>query len=294
MTHLILGATGQVGQALMATLRARGETVVGTGLTHAADITVDLGEPAAVRAVLTRVAPDVVWVVGAFTHVDACEADPVRSRRVNRDGPAAVAAWATVRTVPVLFFSTDYVFDGSHGPYAEEDAPRPLSVYGRDKRAAEEAVLATPGGLVLRTAWVYSWEADPKNFCQRLALNLARGERATVPADQWGNPTYAPDLAEAAIALWQRATTGIVHVAGPAVMTRYDFACQIAEAFDLDPGLIEAVPTAALAQRAPRPLHGGLRVERLARLLGTVPRPPGAVLPLLKASFAAQRERHPD
>lgn len=288
--HLVLGATGQVGQALTETLVARGETVFGTGYRHPSDLTVDLGDTGAVRAVLDSVSPDVVWVVGAYTHVDGCEADPERSARVNRDGPRAAATWAAAHGARLVFYSTDYVFDGISGPYGEDDAPHPLSVYGMHKRAAETTVLKRlpSRGLVIRTAWVYSWEPEPKNFMQRLALNLARGDTARIPDDQWGNPTYAPDLAEASVDLLERGLSGVVHVAGETIMTRLAFARLIAESFGLSPGAVTGVPTATLGQAAPRPLRAGLKVERCRQAIGRVPRGPDAVLPLLAQAAALE------
>jgi dTDP-4-dehydrorhamnose reductase len=289
--HLVIGATGQVGQALMAALEAAQVEAIGTGHTRAAGLQADLGDPAALSKLLDDVCPAMIWLVGAYTHVDGCEEDEERSRRVNFEGPARAAAWAGAHGAGLAFFSTDYVFDGTDGPYGEEAPTHPLSVYGRDKRDAEEAVLSVPRGLVLRTAWVYSWEAKPRNFCQRLAINLRAGKPATIPADQWGNPTYAPDLAAAALALWQQEATGLYHAAGEAIMTRAAFAVGIADAFGLDPGLITPVRTADLNQRAPRPLQAGLRLDRLRHTIGSVPRPPDEVLPLLAAAHGNSLDR---
>jgi dTDP-4-dehydrorhamnose reductase len=288
--HLVLGATGQVGQALTGTLVARGETVVGTGYRRSSDVTLDLGDAGALERVLDDVSPDVVWVVGAYTHVDGCEADPERSARINRDGPRVAVAWAAAHGARLVFYSTDYVFDGISGPYSEDDAPHPLSVYGMHKRAAETTVLKRlpTRGLVIRTAWVYSWEPEPKNFMQRLALNLARGDTARIPDDQWGNPTYAPDLAEASVELLEQGASGVMHVAGEAIMTRLAFARLIADSFGLSTGAVTGVPTASLGQAAPRPLRAGLKVDRCRQAIGRVPRSPEAVLPLLARAVALE------
>lgn len=280
--HLVLGATGQVGGAILRHLAERGIPAVGTGFQRAAEITVDLGDPAALHSLLDAIRPGVVFLTGAYTHVDGCEADPARSRRVNFEGPAAVSAWAAAHGATVVFYSTDYVFDGQSGPYAEGDPVHPLSRYGADKRAAEEAVLALGArGLVLRTAWVYSWETTPKNFMQRLALNLAAGQTARVPDDQWGNPTYAPELARATLDLLDAGLSGLIHAAGSRIMTRFSFASLIADSFGLAADQVVGVSTASLAQAAPRPLHAGMLVDRLAEVLGWVPRPPEVVLPEL-------------
>lgn len=278
--HLVLGVTGQVGQALWQALAQEQHVVLGTGYSRGADYTLDLGDRAAVASLLDAVRPDVVWIVGAYTHVDGCEAHPEQSARINRDGPRAAVAWAAAHGARAVFYSTDYVFDGEAGPYGEDDPPRPLSVYGAHKRAVEETMQEDlpDSGLVIRTAWVYSWEAEPKNFMQRLALNLARGQSARIPDDQWGNPTYAPELAASSVRLAAAGVSGIVHVAGEDIMTRYAFGRLIASKFGLDPARVAGIPTAALQQPAPRPLRAGLRVDRCRSLIGDTPRGPAAVL----------------
>lgn len=282
---LILGSTGQVGSALMARFQTRDIDVRGTGYTRAADLPLDLGDPDAVRDTLEAARPDLILVVGAYTHVDGCEQDPEKSRRVNNAGPRAAVEWAAAHGARVVLYSTDYVFDGEDGPYGEDDAVHPLSRYGADKRAAEEAVLELKDrGLVLRTAWVYSWEDPPKNFMQRLALNLAAGNPARIPSDQWGNPTYAPDLARATDELVVQGASGVFHVAGEDILTRADFARLIARTFGLSETLITGVPTAQLAQPAARPLRAGLRVEKCRDQLGWVPRGAGEVLPAIAAA----------
>lgn len=269
--HLVVGATGQVGSHLLAALAAPGALVVGTGHTTAADVQLDLADVRGVEAVLSRVQPDTVWLAGAYTHVDGCEADPAKSRRVNVDGPTAIAAWVRKHGRRLVFFSTDYVFDGTEGPYAEDARPHPLSVYGRDKLAVE-ALLAhelPDRALVVRTTWVYGRAARGHGFIERLTQNLAAGRSVRLPSDQWGNPTSAANLADATRRLWAADAVGLWHVAGPDYVTRADWGRQVATHFHHDPSLIEGVPTAALGQPARRPLAGGLLAARAATFLGT-------------------------
>lgn len=280
--HLVMGATGQVGSHLVHVLRHQGHHVVGTGHTRGADFSLNLADPSQMTALLNVEKPDTIWVVGAYTHVDGCEAHPEASAAINRDAPIAAAHWARDHGASLRFFSTDYVFDGEDGPYDEEDAPHPLQTYGLHKLQAEQALLTLlpERSLVLRTAWVYSWEPEPKNFMQRLVLNLRQGNAATIPEDQWGNPTYAPDLAGAAAALDRMGASGVFHVAGPTSMPRYSFARRIAEVFRLDAGLVRPVPSSALHQPAVRPLKAGMRVDKL-KALTKVPDSIEEVLPRL-------------
>lgn len=267
--HLVVGATGQVGAHLARTLRAGGGTVVGTGHQAPSDLTLDLGEPVAVREALRTVKPDAVWIAGAYTHVDGCEADPDASWRVNVAGPRAIAEWAEASGASVVFFSSDYVFDGAAGPYREGDPVHPLSVYGHHKLAVESWLhqhLASQS-LAIRTAWVYGRAARGQGFIERLTANLRAGATVRLPNDQWGTPTAAADLAQAAVALWEGGAVGTWHVAGPDYLARDSWARQVARHFHCNPDQIEGVPTAELAQAAQRPLYGGLVAEHATLFL---------------------------
>jgi dTDP-4-dehydrorhamnose reductase len=209
-----------------------------------------------------------------MTWVDGCEREPDLAGRVNRDGPAALAAAAAGCGARTVYLSTEYVFDGTKGPYGEEDPVRPLSVYGRSKLEGEQAVQKVdPGALVLRTTVVYGPEGHGRNFAYQLAARLGRGERMRVPGDQVSSPTYNRDLADGLVALADDGVSGVVNVAGPEIVDRATFARSLAERMGLDPALVEPVPTSALGQTAPRPLDAGLRIDRLRALLpGLFPR----------------------
>jgi len=175
-----------------------------------------------------------------------------------------------------VYFSTDYVFDGRGGPYAEDDPPNPLSVYGRAKEEAERTLTEALGEaqLTVRTTWVFGPERQGKNFAYQLAKTLGAGRPLVCPSDQVSNPSYGPDVARAVIALTEEGRSGLVHVAGPDRIDRVRFARSLANAFGLDAGLIEARTTAELGQPAARPLDGGLRTPLLDAWH------PGAVRPL--------------
>jgi dTDP-4-dehydrorhamnose reductase len=160
-----------------------------------------------------------------------------------------------------VFFSTDYVFDGKDGPYAESSAVAPLSVYGQHKLEVERGVLDA-GGTVVRTTTVFGLELPPgKNFVIRLVARLRAGEEATIPADQFATPTWSDDLARGAVAVGN--DPGLWHVAGPDFMARDEFARVISDVFRCDASLIRPVSTDALKQAARRPMRGGLRTEKI-------------------------------
>jgi dTDP-4-dehydrorhamnose reductase len=261
---LIIGASGLVGGHLWHTLRRQGAVVVGTGYPGTADFPeLDIRDRQAVELLLRQVAPKVVYLPAALTNVDYCEQHPQETYAINVLGACHVIQTANQVGAKVVYFSSDYVFAGDDGPYVETDPPRPLSEYGRQKLIVEHYLaFHAPRSLVIRTTVVYGWENQGKNFIYRLLQTLRAGQFLRVPVDQIGNPTYAPNLAEAVIVLTQQDAQGLYHVAGPSWVNRYDFARAAAEVFNLDASLIQPVTTKELQQPAPRPLQAGMRIDK--------------------------------
>jgi dTDP-4-dehydrorhamnose reductase len=274
--HLIIGASGQVGEYLLSEL---GDDAAGTYFEHARPglTQLDARDRDAVRALLHERRPEIVYLTASEPNVDLCEREPEQTRAINVGSVETVTSAAREAAVSVVFFSSDYVFDGEGGPYTEEDEPRPLSEYGRQKLEGERLTLATPGSLVVRTAVVYGPERQGKNFVVRLVNGNRNGDRWHVPTDQISSPTYAPNLAHAVIELARRGVTGIVHVAGPQAASRYEFALEVARVFGLDASLIEPVTTDELGQDARRPLSAALSVDKARGLIRAplVPFPEG-------------------
>jgi dTDP-4-dehydrorhamnose reductase len=262
---LVVGGSGLVGGAL---LRLLGPDAVGTYRNRPVDglRQLDVRDSEALRSLIREVAPSVVFYPAAEPNVDWCELHPDESWAANV-APALVAIEAS-RTVNanLVFFSTDYVFDGREGPYDEQSTIGPLSVYGRQKVEVEERVIEA-GCTVVRTTTVFGEELPPgKNFVLRLVARLrARGE-ATIPDDQFATPTWSDDLATGAVAA--SSDPGVWHVAGPDFMARDEFARLIAEVFDCDVSLIRSVSTEALRQAALRPMRGGLRTDKIRQSKG--------------------------
>lgn len=255
---LVIGAGGQVGGALCEALGGRAMESRRGGPWG-----IDLGELAAVPdlagMLLDRAAPDVIVVASAMTNVDACEDEQDAAWSINARAPAILAAAAACRGTQVVLLSTDYVFDGTGGPYDETGRPNPISAYGRTKLAGEDAVLsADPSNLVVRTTVVYGPEEQGRNFAYRLARELTHGRPLAVPVDQVGTPTYNRDLAERLIEAVRGGRGGIVHVAGSECLSRSAFARRLAARVGLDPELIRDVTTRDLRQKACRPLNAGL------------------------------------
>ncbi|MBI2987266.1 MAG: lipopolysaccharide biosynthesis protein RfbH [Deltaproteobacteria bacterium] len=268
----VIGASGLVGRALARALENSRYEVSGTYGTRAADglVFLDIRDSAAVREYFCGFQPDIVFLTAALTNVDYCEDHPEEAFATNVEGTRHVAREAAQCGCKLVFYSTDYVFDGKNGPYEEEAEASPVSVYGRSKLEAEKAVQEIVSDyLMVRTTVVYGWDRQSKNFAMQLYQKLQGGATMAVPEDQIGNPTLVDYLAEASIRLVQQGTRGIVNVVGKDLLPRSEFAKALARVFGLDPAMIVPVSTASLKQRAERPLRGGLKVERLSQLLGT-------------------------
>jgi dTDP-4-dehydrorhamnose reductase len=267
---LVVGASGLVGRACVGSFRRRGGAI---GTYHRrADpslLPFDMTMTDAARDLVDRVAPRAVICAGADPHVEGCEADPVATRRINVEGTLRLAEAARGAGVPFVFFSSEYVFDGTAGPYVEEAPRHPVNEYGRQKAECEHALQTMSRTLVVRTSGVFGWNDDGKNFVLQLRKHLGRGERMRVPDDQEITPTYAPNLAEVVAELVDDGVTGIVHVAGARPMNRTAFARAAARVFGFNPALIDPTPTAAFGLKAARPLNAGLSTAKVASLART-------------------------
>jgi dTDP-4-dehydrorhamnose reductase len=233
---LVTGAGGQLGAALRETFpdadaRTRAE--------------LDITRPLSAEA-------DLVLHAAAWTDVDGAEADPAGAEAVNVLGTRNVVALGA----PVVYYSTDYVFDGAkREPYLELDEPRPLSVYGRTKLEGEREVRE---GWIVRSAWLFGWTGT--NFVRTMLRLGAERDEVSVVADQLGSPTYVGHLAEATRELLEL-PGGVWHVAAEGECTWAEFARAIFEEAALDCRVRE-ITTEELGRPAPRPAYSVLRTER--------------------------------
>ena len=277
MRALVIGASGQVGAALLSTLRLRGHDARGTYGHHAApDLDpLDLADPAAVARAVAAARPDWVFCPAGLSFVDYCEDHVDEAMAANRDGPAAAARAAEAEGAGFVYYSSDYVFDGVAGPFGEDDTPRPQSVYGRSKHEGEQAVMtACRRAVVIRTSVVYGPERQEKNFVYQLIRACREGRGFRLAVDQRVSPSYNPDVAAASVEMCERGLAGLWHIAGPEVLDRYAFALLVCKEFGLDASRLTAITTAALAQKASRPLDGGLKVAKAQAVLKTSLRSP--------------------
>ena len=262
MRTLITGGTGQLGRAL-ARLAPAGIQVIALG-SHACDVT----DPAAVRAAVETHRPDLIVHCAAMTDVDGCERDPRRAWQVNALGTQHVAAAAVEAGARLVYISTNYVFDGeAEEPYHEFARPNPISIYGQTKLAGEEIVRALcPQHYIVRTAMLY--DETGRNFVNTM-LRLAR-ERPVlqVVADQYGNPTYAADLAEAIWRLVRQPAYGTYHLVNAGHASWFDWAREAIRLAGLSTP-VEPIPASAYA-RAARPPRNGVLTSLAAPALGII------------------------
>ena len=261
---LVVGASGFIGQRLWRGLPEQDR--VGTFCARAMPglERLDLRDGRQTAELVRRVAPAVIVQPAALPNVDWCEDHRDECWAVNVDGTANLAGAAREVGAKLVYFSSDYVFDGQDGPYAEDDPPRPISVYGEAKLAAERLIQERlTNYLIVRVTVVYGWEQQGKNFVMGVIRRLGQRETMRVPVDQIGSPTYADNLVEVLRALIGADQRGLFHIAGPERMDRFTFAGVAADVFGLDRSLLIPVTTAELGQRAARPLRAGLRIDKV-------------------------------
>jgi len=291
MRAFVIGASGQVGGCLLEAFRASGHDTLGTHAQHPMDglAHLDVTDHAAVDRAVSAARPDWVLCPAGLTHVDRCEEHPAEAFAINRDGPLAAARSAARAGAGFVYFSTEYVFDGQRGPYAEDDAAHPISVYGQSKWEGERAVLeAMPGALIVRTTVVYGPDRQEKNFVYQLIRNCRSGQGMRIPADQVSSPTYNVDLARAIVELCERKLGGVYHLVGDGVIDRFAFAGIACEVFELDGSRLTPVTTAELGQKAARPLKAGLVIAKAKSVLKTPLRSPEAGLRAMRQALEAR------
>lgn len=272
---LVIGATGQVGNELMRALAPLG-MVTGAALEGGDYLHVDLGDPRSLQPLLERQRPDVLINAAAYTAVDKAESEAGLAQRINCESVAAMGRWAAAAEVPLVHYSTDFVFDGgADRPYREEDPAEPVSVYGRTKLAGEQALAASGAPhLVFRTSWVYGNHGA--NFMHTMLRLAAERDELRVVDDQTGAPTWSRMLAEVTAQVVGRVLhgdldmgqiQGLYHLTAAGSTSWYGFARAILEHSGLDCRL-EPIPTSDYPTPAARPAYSVLDNSRLRDRFG--------------------------
>jgi dTDP-4-dehydrorhamnose reductase len=280
MRIFVTGVSGQVGGALLPRLKP-----FGTVIPHD-EFTLGFTNLESIPAALDRDAPDLIINPAAYTAVDKAEDEPELAMRINGEAPGVIARWAADHSVPLIHFSTDYVYDGrGDKPWSEDDEARPLGVYGRTKLAGEHAVRAAGGSfLIFRTCWVYA--SQGKNFLRTISRLALERKELRVVGDQVGAPTSAALIADAVTkvvsggidGLRDRAAQakGLVHICGSGETSWYGFTNAIVDGLKhrgvrLAVEKVISIRTDEYPTRAARPLNSRLDLGRLETIFGIIP-----------------------
>ena len=261
---LLLGDRGMLGRAFRELLAAKQRPFTGFDLPE-----LDIAEPDQVGPLFAK-----PWFAvincAAYTNVDGAEADEAAALRANGTAPGVVAAACARARVPLVHFSTDYVFAGdARAPYAVDMPLHPLGAYGRSKAAGEIAIRGSGAEfLIVRTSWLYApWG---NNFVRTMARLTRDKPELKVVNDQRGRPTSAQHLAATTLALLDRGTRGILHVTDGGECTWYEFTVEIARLLGRS-AVVRPCTTAEFPRPAPRPAYSVLDLGPTEAILGPMP-----------------------
>ena len=271
MKIFIIGASGLVGSNCMKCMREDSSMdVIGT---HFSFATVDteyfnVFDPTESTFDLSSFVPDVIVHTGALTHVDYCETHEEDSYHHTVESTREALELAKKYQAKFVYISSDYVFDGKEGPYSEEAAVNPLSVYGKHKLQAEELVKASGlDHLILRITNVYGNEIRGKNFIAFLVKTARSGEERTLrlPEDQMATPINAADIGKFLCLLLKNNKSGVYNLAADEYLSRVELARKVLRYFPKAKVKIKGEVTKNLNQAAPRPLRGGLKNDKIKK-----------------------------
>ncbi len=219
--------------------------------------------------------PDVIINTAAMTQVDQCETEQEACWKNNVLAVENVVKACEKSGSHLIHISTDFIFDGTHGPLDESAIPNPISFYGKSKLAAEEIIQQSKlNWIIIRTVLVYGVTQDMSrsNIVLWVKKSLEDGKVINVVNDQWRTPTLAEDLAIGCYLAAVKKVKGIYNISGYEMMTPYDIAIKTAEYFGLDKSLIHQTDSLKFKQPAARPLKTGFIIEKSKRELGYAPR----------------------
>jgi dTDP-4-dehydrorhamnose reductase len=300
MRILVTGCNGLLGQKLVALIYSKPERyLIATaksklipslprGEFHLLDIT----SQTAVDEIISKTKPDVVINTAAMTQVDQCETEREKCWQANVEAVRYLVEACQKTNVHLVQVSTDFIFDGSHGPLDENEKPNPISYYGKSKLAGEVVIQkSTTDWAILRTVLVYGVTQDMSrsNIVLWVKKSLEDGKSINVVNDQWRTPTLAEDLAMGCLLAATKKTKGIFNISGDQMMTPYDIAIATADFFKLDKSLIHQTDSTKFSQPAKRPPKTGFIIEKAKKELGYSPHTFIEGLAILSNQIKAQR-----
>ncbi len=279
MRILITGASGLLGLNL-ALETTRRHTVFGTVNQNNLQtdaftvVQTDLLAPGAVERLLDDTQPDWVIHCAALANLDACEADPLLAAQLNTELPHTLASHVARGGARLLHISTDSVFDGLRGNYAETDEPHPVGVYSRTKLDGERLVAEADPTAIIARVNLYGWSlVGNRSLSEFFFNNLSQGKPVMGFTDVCFCPLLANDLADILVRMLELRLSGLYHVVSSESLSKYDFGVRLAHRFDFDPSLIQPTLVTQSGLKAVRSPNLSLMTNKLAAVLGTpIPR----------------------
>ena len=274
MRILITGAFGQLGHSLQSVLSKKSNyELVCTGRKikkGQEGIPLDIRNQVALKEIINTTAPDILINLAAMTNVDACELNPKLAGEINVAGLEHICDSFKGK---IIHLSTDYVFDGTSGPYKEDDPLNPISIYGKTKLASEYILLEKDiKNLVIRGNVLYDYcPHSSASFLNWVVSSLKGNQEIKVVEDQFNNPTWTRSMSDIIKLSIENDLEGIIHWGDSEQISRFEFAKLIAKKFSLNESLIKPVITSELNQPARRPLQSGLSTEKLVNMLNIIP-----------------------
>lgn len=284
MKILITGSNGLLGQKLVKLLLSEpGVEVIATARNsnrlpdyggNYEFSPLDITDESAVLKIIKKYKPDAVINTAAMTNVDQCESEKEACWKLNVDATGYLIKACEATGSHLVHCSTDFIFDGSHGPLDENEEPNPVNYYGESKLAAEELIRKSSiSWAIARTVLVYGIAHDMSrsNIILWVKNSLESGKEINVVDDQWRTPTLAEDLAMGCFLLAKKKATGIYNISGKDMLTPYEMAIKTADFFQLDKSLIHKTDGSKFTQPAKRPPKTGFIIDKARRDLGYEP-----------------------
>lgn len=300
MRILVTGSNGLLGQKLTALLQqdndvfliatARGKSAV--KITRGEYHSLDISNRQEVEDVLRWTKPEVVINTAAMTQVDDCESQREACWKANVTAVEHLVRCCAALHIHLVHVSTDFIFDGSHGPLDENAVPAPVNYYGESKLAAEKVIQnSSISWAILRTVLVFGITNDMSrsNIVLWVKNSLEQNKTIQVVNDQWRTPTLAEDLAQGCYLAAKKRARGIYNISGKDFLSPYDIAVKTAEFFRLDKSLIKPTDSTKFVQPAKRPLTTGFIIDKARKDLGYEPHSFDEGLAILAQQVGSQK-----
>ena len=281
MRVLLTGANGLLGQKLVPLfLKEHKHDLLATGRgpkrfgLDAQYAKLDVCDPVNVAAVFDEFKSEILINTAAMTNVDKCELNQEECHEVNVRSVEILSEACGLHNTFIVHLSTDFIFDGRHGPLTEDESASPVNYYGTTKLEAENVIKTSRlSWAIARTVLVYGVVHDMSrsNIILWVRDNLRQNKKIKLVNDQWRTPTLAEDLAMGCYLIAVKKAGGVFNISGKDFLTPYQMACYTAEFFGLDKNLIEEVDSTIFKQPAERPMKTGFVIEKARKKLGYEP-----------------------